>query len=1104
MAFETFIANLSLTSGGAAVGNSPSYVINEAADLTVTRWEPSNGSIDINTSNKKVTLVFNRAVVRGTGTITIRQDSTSGTIVETISNIGSSPSNIKILNSFMVESTVGTIVEVTLSNPLKVGTKYCFDFPSGIFKDPTGVVWTGSSAYDFTTAIEASSASGSTTKDVTAVNVTDYTLDFTTATGECGINITNAFARPAAFHIFWDGGTEPVAGTGGTADKPTYMTLIGSITASTLPTWQKRIGNGTIQYLDKNRMPSITNPLTLRFNKTKSDPQRATLRVYTFGTTAWDQIMPPSVTVVTGKAKFKLGYTDAAKKAFAPKIDGIDGWHHWPGDWGKAALDQTGDSTYNKSIHGNKPFDTFKYKNISGAFSYGPLGNAFVTFPSGSHSLTYEIENSGTSAGTITGITVTQSNDQLLSPGYGTSWANAITTSVSNMRIAKISAAETGKGTPVSGFPVTINPGYELYFDVTVTWPFTYISPTWDWAAKTGLPTPVKVSDVIKLPNYKTLYADYKATVLDTISKFNKALLRWEVAPNYTNAEYIPASADIRMVSNTNAIVHNDPLAQTFFINESENPNGYFVSSVDLFFKSKATIEDITVQIRPVVNGFPSSTDIVPFAICSLPASQVNVSDYPDANSSTSYTKFKFDTPIYLSPGTYAIVVISPSKDYEAFTSTVGGFRLNDLESRIAEVPYAGDLFKSSNGETWLPSPYQDLCFVINRADFKSNGVAQFVSEKPPTNYSAQYNTFAPVTHYNKGQYIRVEASTNTDNVYEVLTSGTSGATAPTHTTGDVANGLITLRFIATGERWQDTVIPYDVYFAQGENLTFKNSEAKYYYKGTNEYGVLDSDFNQIMLGSNYELESRKALDSNVKDLYSRVDLTTTDSKISPVVDIARLSSVLVRNIINNDLIAPDFVASTAVFAGDYIKVFANNTYKMYLVIDSGTTSTEAPMFDGSDTLNGTAVLRYVGTTHNGDTELLPAGGMAQARYMTRKVVLADGFESTDLVARFNAVTPTGSTVKVYYKAAFVDGTTTLEQAPYQEMVLAERASGYDKGFVEHKFVCDYGDNALPGVRYALPNKKRFNQFSIKIVMLSATTTTVPKVRDLRVMALDD
>jgi len=1105
---ELFKASISLTSLGDSVGDSPTYTINEVPPpIEVIRWEPSNGSIDINHNLDTIKLVFNRDIQRFTGRITITKDSKTGPIVD-VWQVSNDPRNnvsgVEIFTQLGMKSDIGSTVVISqIAGGLSPSTKYCITFTPGIFKDTNWISWEGYDSYDFTTAPASTATSGVSSGVVDKVRVDEYVLDFTAATGECGINVNSAFDRPTAFQLFWDGSSTPVAGTGGTLEKPNYMALIGSINTNDLPTWQKRVGNGTINYLDKNRMPSATNPTTYRFNKTKADPQRARLVVSSFGTTKWDQIMPPSVTVVEGKANFSIEYTDSSKKSIIPpKMDGNTGFVHW-NEYQKSVLNEPLNSPTNAKIWGKDGHTNWRTLNADGTKKYVNLGDGFLQFPAGSHTLTYEIENNGSGSGTITGITVSQSNDQLLSPGFGSSWANAMTTTVSNMRIASVKAKENGKGTPVSGFPVVIQPGYELYFDVTITWPYTYYSPTFDWVAQTGKSSPT-VGDVRNHPNSKVILANFKSAVQDPMVKLRNNLLRWEVSPSYTNAETIPASANVSMVSSSKNIVTADPLAQTFFIQPGEYPDGMFVSSVDLFFKRKSLTDDITVQIRPVVNGFPSSADIVPFAISSLTPSEVKISDYPNSNDATSYTKFKFDTPIYLATGTYAIVILSPSKDYEVFTATVGGFQLDDLDTRISQIPYAGDLFKSSNSQTWLPSPYQDLCFVVNRADFKSSGVAQFVSEKPPTNYSSRYNTFSAVTHYNKGEYIRVEVSTNTDNIYEVLNSGTSGATAPTHTTGDVTSGTISLRFLATGERWQDTIIPYDVYFAQGENLTFKNSEAKYYYKGTNEYGVLDSDFNQIHLGSNYELESRKALDSNVKDLYSRVDLTTIDSKISPVIDIKRLSSVLVQNIINNEVIAPDFVASTTYNAGTFLKVSVDNMYKIYLVIDSGTTSTAAPTFDGSDTLNGSAVLRYVGTTHNGDTELLPAGGMAEARYITRKVILAEGFESTDIVARFNAVTPTGSNIKVYYKAAFVDGNTTLEESPYHEMVLAERASGYDQSFVEHKFVCDYGDNALPGVRYALPNKTRFNQFSIKIVMLSATTVAIPKVRDLRVMALDD
>jgi hypothetical protein len=58
-----------------------------------------------------------------------------------------------------------------------------------------------------------------------------------------------------------------------------------------------------------------------------------------------------------------------------------------------------------------------------------------------------------------------------------------------------------------------------------------------------------------------------------------------------------------------------DPLAQSFLVDARQYPQGIFLSSVDLAFSATPPAETevpVTVEIRPMVNGYPSSTDIVP------------------------------------------------------------------------------------------------------------------------------------------------------------------------------------------------------------------------------------------------------------------------------------------------------------------------------------------------------------------------------------------------------------------------------------------------------------------------------------------------------------
>lgn len=1073
----------------------------DSLPLVPISFFPSDGSVNVDV-RKVIEVVFNENIAKGTGNIILRKGSAASPAIETYAP---NSTNLSIINSTLY---------ITPTNALDYKSQYFLVFEAASVKMATApTTWGGTSIYDFSTEVAVVTvnntfntinnpiidntpgvvvvpASGNTPLGGGVMNVIDYDLDFTTATGECGIDIVSSLVAdlthqaPDAYQLFWD--NNMVAGSGGSTDRPAFITT-GDIPGPIKDKFGKKIGNGTFVKVD--HIPSATNPIKYRFNKTKSLPNTAKLRVYTFGNAGWKQIMPPGVAVTTGAARFAITPLDST--FVPPKINGITGWEHWTGPtW---VNDTTHPLDSNLPHHNN-----WEYKGTNGNTRWAEYGRGFVSFPAGNVSKTFTISNTGTASGSVDSISVNRSPDLLKAPALSLGEFNGVTTSISNVK--KLSGSTYTDAT----FPISLANGESLKFNVDITWPWIYYSPEFDWNAQ-GVATPVTVKKILALKNSVAIRADYKKKVIDKINKLRDYILRWEVVPLYTNASVIPNSANIAMNSKSTAIVQHDPLAQSFFVNDSEYPDGYFVSSIDLFFSKKSSSDDITVQIRPLVNNqFPSATEIVPFAISTLPASSVNITDYPDNTNPLSYTKFKFDSPIYLSAGSYAIVVISTSKDYNLYTSTVGRFKINNKELRISEPPYSGDLFKSSNQQTWLPSPFQDLCFVINRCDFDTSGTLFFKSEKPENNYSSQYNKFIAETHYNQDDYIRVEISPNTDNVYQVIKNGTSGTLAPTNATGDdFINGTLTLKHLMVATRWEDVVVPYDVYFAQGENVVLNNSEALHFFKGTKESGLIDTDFSQIMLGSNYEMESRKVLDSNVKDLYAKIELSTADSKISPIIDITRLSNVLVQNIVNNETIAPDFIANTAVKEGAYIKVLIGNSYKMYLVIRAGKTAASAPLFDTGDSLNGDALLRYLGSTHNGDTELLPYGGLASSKYITRKVILASGFESTDISVIFNANTPAGSTVKVYYKAANINGSTSLEQTPYHEMVLSERKSDYMTQYVEHKYICDY-NISVASSRRALPNGERFNQFAIKIVMLSSNTLVVPKIRDLRAMALDD
>ena len=162
-----------------------------------------------------------------------------------------------------------------------------------------------------------------------------------------------------------------------------------------------------------------------------------------------------------------------------------------------------------------------------------------------------------------------------------------------------------------------------------------------------------------------------------------------------------------------------DPLAQTFDVGD---PNGIFLTGVDLFFSTKDEELPCSVEIRTVDLGTPTTT-IIPLSKKELLPSAINVS-----TDATASTRFTFDSPIYLEGAgkEYAIVVVSPSTEYNVWISRLGEEDISSVglgESQkvlITQQPYLGSLFKSQNASTWTPSQFEDLKFTLYRAEFSA------------------------------------------------------------------------------------------------------------------------------------------------------------------------------------------------------------------------------------------------------------------------------------------------------------------------------------------------------------------------------------------------
>ena len=189
-----------------------------------------------------------------------------------------------------------------------------------------------------------------------------------------------------------------------------------------------------------------------------------------------------------------------------------------------------------------------------------------------------------------------------------------------------------------------------------------------------------------------------------------------------------------------------DPLAQTFVIgsrnpqtenalNTSNDQNGAYITSVEVFFRTIDPNTDVTLQMRTTDEGTRPSRSIL--ASKTLPSTEfvngVSNQLIQTSEDASVGTKFTFDEPLYLSPNeTYAIVLLAPDSDkYTVFTGVSGQTALNPQSIPGAaggeSIQYSqqytlGAIFKSQNGALWSEDNEQDLTFKLYKAQFVTSG----------------------------------------------------------------------------------------------------------------------------------------------------------------------------------------------------------------------------------------------------------------------------------------------------------------------------------------------------------------------------------------------
>ena len=517
-----------------------------------------------------------------------------------------------------------------------------------------------------------------------------------------------------------------------------------------------------------------------------------------------------------------------------------------------------------------------------------------------------------------------------------------------------------------------------------------------------------------------------------------------------------------RRVVGSRTIGWVDPLAQTILI---DNQQGAFITKVGCFFKKKDANIPITLQMRTVVNGYPSP-EILPLGEVVKPASGVNIS-----NDASSVTEFVFKSPIYLRPNVeYAICLLANSIEYEAYVAELGANSLGTTR-RISKTPYAGVLFKSQNGSTWSADQTKDLKFTVSRAQFNTgvSNVNVFENKAIPVKIlegspliTTNASNVVTVEHKNHGMSVgstvtlagtatvgglttsQLNGNHTIANVeqdrYTITVSG-SAATSAAQGGGITVTATENKMFDAMYPIVEEMVLPgtstsYGVKLLKGRSLAGSESA----------YGGTPTSFRPFIPNENYFFDVPQMLASPINETNNnsgnksgimQVIMTSSNDFLSPMIDLERVSLVNINNRIDKP-------------------------------IASGT--------------GGNIVQNFV-------AETAATGGSGLAKYITRQINLDANSQALRIM--FAANRPSGAEIEVYYRSQESSSDVDFNTLAYTQATLDSAVATTDDTtvFRDYQFT----------VNNINPN---FTTFQIKICLKSTQSTKVPRVKDFRVIAL--
>jgi hypothetical protein len=591
----------------------------------------------------------------------------------------------------------------------------------------------------------------------------------------------------------------------------------------------------------------------------------------------------------------------------------------------------------------------------------------------------------------------------------------------------------------------------------------------------------------------------------------------------------------------------NDPIAQTFMIEtDMSSDSAVMASKIDLFFKEKSDTLGVTVQLRNTVNGYPGP-DVIPFASVHLDSTDVNVSE--DGSLPTTVT---FDAPVALKAGQeYSVVTIPDQRnpDYLIWVCKTG---LTDIASgvRVTMDAATGTLFTSTNGRTWMPYMDENLKFKLYKSEF-SSATGSFSM----TNKDHEFFTISSYTgKFERGENVFVSGSNLTGTISASTTSQTITGSGTSFTSTFATGEHLVYVDGSDYQVLEITNVANNTVMTVSEYPSSANASANYYrtVSGKVDYFNTRGDPIRLILeessaktglvfanndvligadsGATATIESVDAIPvSYLQPQFYRSNFTKTRTTLAATALSDGTSDYLGVDTSNIDFDNNKYFNGTATYIKSKSLAPTENSFvlRMNLSNTSRTTLDTSPFID-----HGISTVDIYEHIINNDTtdENTNVEGAASSKYISKTVQLADGLDAEDLKIWLTAYRPPGADITVYAKFKNAADSTEFDQIPWTKLQAEDRTnftSANTNRFDFKEFQYSLGStgfeadgttvtsSATAGGSAILESGTEFKYldttgavytnykyFAVKIVMTSTGPHRIPRVKDMRAIAL--